>query len=100
MNKRRIFIILFGILAAVAVVILIVRQFAPPPTVTVETPPSKKAVSINSPAFNADSAYYYTQKQVDFGPRDMNSKAHDECGKWLIQIMKPLVDTVYAQKFE
>jgi len=36
------------------------------------------------PAFNADSAYAFCQKQCDFGPRTMNSEAHDRCGEWLM----------------
>ena len=36
------------------------------------------------PAFCADSAYQYCQAQCDFGPRTMNSKAHDDCEKWII----------------
>ena len=30
------------------------------------------------PVFCADSAYAFCQKQCDFGPRTMNSKAHDD----------------------
>jgi glutaminyl-peptide cyclotransferase len=59
-----------------------------------------KTVTVNPPAFNSDSAYVYTQKQVDFGPRNMNSKTHDECGKWLIAKLKTIADTVYVQTFE
>ncbi|MDB5284680.1 MAG: peptidase, partial [Bacteroidota bacterium] len=59
-----------------------------------------KTVSVNPPAFNSDSAYDYTKAQVDFGPRNMNSKTHEECAKWLIEKMKTLADTVYIQKFE
>ena len=35
------------------------------------------------PAFNADSAYAYCQAQCDFGPRTMNSEAHERCGQWI-----------------
>ena len=35
------------------------------------------------PAFNADSAYAFCKAQCDFGPRTMNSKGHDECGRWI-----------------
>ena len=59
-----------------------------------------KQVVVNPPAFSADSAYAYTQAQVDFGPRTMNSKAHEACAAWLIQKIKKLTDTVYVQKFE
>jgi hypothetical protein len=57
-------------------------------------------IIVNTPVFNYDSAYYYTQKQVDFGPRNMNTKAHEECGEWLIAKMKKIADTVYVQKFD
>ena len=37
------------------------------------------------PAFVADSAYAFCQQQCDFGPRTMNSEAHDRCGEWIAQ---------------
>ncbi len=33
--------------------------------------------------FNADSAYAYCAAQCAFGPRVMNTEAHDKCGEWL-----------------
>ena len=35
------------------------------------------------PTFVADSAYMFCQQQCDFGPRIMNSEAHDRCGEWI-----------------
>jgi len=35
------------------------------------------------PAFMADSAYLFCQQQCDFGPRIMNSEAHERCGEWI-----------------
>lgn len=35
------------------------------------------------PAFSADSAYSYCERQCAFGPRTMNSEAHDLCGQWI-----------------
>ena len=61
---------------------------------------TKKDVVVNAPPFSSDSAYAYTQTQVDFGPRNMNSKGHDACGKWLIAKVKTLADTVYVQNFD
>ncbi len=61
---------------------------------------AKKEVVVNAPSFSSDSAYSYTQTQCDFGPRNMNSKAHDACGKWLIAKIKTLADTVYVQNFD
>ncbi len=33
--------------------------------------------------FDADSALAYCARQCDFGPRTMNSAAHDACGEWI-----------------
>lgn len=35
------------------------------------------------PAFSADSAYQFCQQQCDFGPRTMNSEAHERCAAWI-----------------
>ena len=40
------------------------------------------------PEFNADSAFAFCDKQCSFGPRIMNSDAHDKCGKWIIEKFK------------
>ena len=36
------------------------------------------------PDFLADSAYVFCQQQCDFGPRTMNSEAHEQCGQWIV----------------
>lgn len=40
------------------------------------------AVSIQ---FNADSAYQFCAAQCQFGPRTMNSEAHEQCVQWIQQ---------------
>ena len=50
------------------------------------------------PTFNADSAYLFCQQQCDFGPRTMNSKAHDDCEQWIIQKFQSYGMTVTPQK--
>ena len=40
-------------------------------------------VKMAGPEFNADSAYAYCQAQCDFGPRPMNTPAHEACAKWI-----------------
>tara|TARA_E500000331_G_scaffold357537_1_gene419594 strand:+ start:2284 stop:3270 length:987 start_codon:yes stop_codon:yes gene_type:complete len=45
--------------------------------------PKKVHVKINIPEFNADSAYHYIQKQVDFGPRYLSSEGWKKCVVWL-----------------
>ena len=36
-------------------------------------------------AFDADSCYAFCAKQCDFGPRTMNSEAHELCGQWIVE---------------
>ena len=36
-------------------------------------------------AFSADSAYAFCQQQCSFGPRTMNSDAHERCGAWIVE---------------
>lgn len=39
------------------------------------------------PTFDADSAYAFVAAQCNFGPRAMNTSAHDECGEWIAKKM-------------
>jgi len=50
------------------------------------------------PAFSADSALLYCQQQCDFGPRTMNSDAHERCAEWIIQKFQQFGLTVTSQK--
>lgn len=43
---------------------------------------TEQAVAVG-PDFNADSAYAYCAAQCAFGPRMMNTAAHDSCGSWI-----------------
>lgn len=49
------------------------------------------------PQFNADSAYHYIQKQVDFGPRVPNTKEHVACGQYLASKLEEFGATVTNQ---
>lgn len=40
------------------------------------------------PQFDADSAYFYVEKQVSFGPRVPNTDAHRQCSDWLMSELK------------
>lgn len=51
-----------------------------------------------SPDFNADSAYAYIATQVDFGPRVPNTKAHQQCGDYLVAKLKNFGASVIEQK--
>ena len=61
---------------------------------------TEDAVSLQpvGPVFSADSAYLFCQQQCDFGPRMMNSKAHDDCEQWIIGKFKAFGMTVTTQK--
>lgn len=55
---------------------------------------------VPTPNFNADSAYAYVQKQVDFGPRVPGSKAHEEALEWMVAKFKQYTPDVMVQKAE
>ncbi|MDR1543841.1 MAG: M28 family peptidase [Prevotellaceae bacterium] len=42
----------------------------------------------NIPVFNADSAYFFVKKQVDFGARVPQSKAHKKCADFLKTVLE------------
>lgn len=54
--------------------------------------------SIVVPTFNADSAYYFTKKQVEFGARVPNTKAHEACAAYLMAKLKRFGAEVTEQK--
>ncbi|MEO0732434.1 MAG: M28 family peptidase [Bacteroidota bacterium] len=51
------------------------------------------------PRFVADSAYTYVARQVNFGPRVMNTPAHEACKDWLIQKLEDFGAEVVTQQF-
>ena len=50
------------------------------------------------PTFVADSAYAYCEQQCAFGPRTMNSPAHDLCGQWIASKFQSFGLTVTTQR--
>ena len=50
------------------------------------------------PAFCADSAYAFCEQQCAFGPRTMNSQAHEDCGAWIMEKFKSYGLNVIPQK--
>ena len=50
------------------------------------------------PVFSADSAYAFCAEQCNFGPRTMNSKAHDDCEQWIISKFQQYGMSVIPQK--
>ena len=59
---------------------------------------NKKPSTIDRPAFSADSAYAYIEKQMAFGPRVPNSAAHTQCAVWLIEQLRACGAEVELQK--
>ena len=53
---------------------------------------------VNVPKFDADSAFYFVKAQVDFGPRAMNTTAHDACGDYLADKLAQYGAKVYNQR--
>lgn len=62
--------------------------------------PQSKAVDQLVPVFNADSAYAYVAKQIAFGPRVPESKAHAACADWFTDVLGQWADTVIVQEFK
>jgi glutaminyl-peptide cyclotransferase len=52
------------------------------------------------PEFNADSAYQFVQKQVDFGPRVPNTEGHRQTRAWLISQFEGMGLEVQTQDFQ
>ena len=50
------------------------------------------------PAFCADSAFAFCEAQCEFGPRTMNSQAHEDCGVWIMEKFKSYGMSVTPQK--
>ena len=60
--------------------------------------PSVEEQAVVSIQFNADSAYAFCAAQCDFGPRVMNSDAHEKCGAWIQQKFQQYGYQVEMQK--
>ena len=61
--------------------------------------PAPQVKQVVIPKFNADSAYNYVKKQLDFGPRVPESPAHAQCADWFVDFFNDKADTVYVQNF-
>jgi hypothetical protein len=61
--------------------------------------PQTPVVTVKSPAFNADSAYFFVDKQVSFGPRVPNSGGHRQCGDYLVSTLRKYGAQVTVQDF-
>jgi hypothetical protein len=64
-----------------------------------ESSSSESVKSLKAADFNADTAYYFVNEQVKFGPRVTNSKAHEKCAAWLETTLKKYTPNVIVQNF-
>lgn len=90
-----------AILQKVALVTLLaVALFSCEPDENGGEKPKQKdpVVHVPTPNFNADSAYVFVEKQVDFGPRVPGSDAHKETLDWLVAKLKNYTTKVTVQK--
>lgn len=62
-----------------------------------KTTTDTRAAQPVGPTFVADSAYAYCEAQCAFGPRVMNSDAHDRCGEWIADKFRSFGMTVQTQ---
>ncbi len=60
----------------------------------------KSTIQVSIPDFNADSAYEYINKQVDFSPRVPNTPAHQACAEYLLNKLNCYADTAFFQSFK
>ena len=58
----------------------------------------KPKVKVEVPNFNSDSAYFFVEQQVNFGPRVISSKAWDNCSKYLINKLESYNAKVIVQQ--
>lgn len=60
----------------------------------------EKKEFVKVPTFNADSAYYFIEKQLSFGPRVPGTKAHNNCANWMVDKLEEYADTLVVQHFK
>jgi len=63
-----------------------------------QAPKANNAVEVNIPVFNADSAFFYTEKQVSYGPRVPGTPAHNACGMYLANELRRFGAAVTEQE--
>jgi len=59
---------------------------------------AKPISTVQVPIFNADSAFLFIQRQVDFGPRVPNTAAHKACAEFLVNELRRFGAKVIEQR--
>lgn len=60
----------------------------------------QKIATVTAPAFSADSAFHFLEKQLAFGPRVPNTPAHVKAATWFVQKLKSYGFEVTEQNFK
>ncbi|WP_233145470.1 M28 family peptidase [Labilibacter marinus] len=89
---------MFKHLSLVLFIVLISCNFSPAETKS--SAKKKKEPKVEAPTFNADSAYLFVQKQVDFGPRVPNTEEHAKCANYLSEKLTSFGADVIVQEAE
>lgn len=62
--------------------------------------PEKLPENVVVPAFSADSAYHFVEKQVSFGARIPNTPAHRQAGEYFVETLKRYGADLTIQEFQ
>jgi Zn-dependent M28 family amino/carboxypeptidase len=81
-------------------IIILALAMACSPKESREKAETKTHTSVNYPDFQADSAFHYVRKQVDFGPRVPNTVASRDCAKWLTETLRRFSPETRVQAFK
>lgn len=66
--------------------------------VVVKQTKKKRFELVKTPIVNSDSVYQFVKTQVEFGPREPNSKAHSLCGDWMVAKLKSYKFDIIEQR--
>src|ERR1043165_8222736 len=83
---------------AIVASLFVVLSACSPKKKTGETQTAVRVVNV--PRFNADSAYFFVDRQVKFGPRVPNTKAHQQAAEYFVDQLKKYGATVSIQDFD
>lgn len=85
-------------LFAVLIFFAACKQEKKEPSTRTDIPTKTETLSV--PKFDRDSAYYYVEQQVSYGPRVTGSAAHKQCKKWLVSKFQAFGADVLQQDFQ
>lgn len=98
MDKRKLIIILAGVVALAVGIIVSLFTFTSHRSTTYQLTPADTIPLTPAPLFNADSAMAYVCMQCAFGPRTPNSQAHERCADWIAEKYAALGAEVHEQR--